>query len=403
MKKRRKLKLSGLILILSIFLLGYFLIDFSFSSFTSNKKTSNNNEVINNKNEIEEDKPKVYKLSLLATGDGLIHNTIFRTYSTGNNTWDFSPALEEVKDIISKYDLAYYNQETVFGGTNLGISGYPRFNTPSEFGDAMLNAGFNMVSLASNHSLDKGETGIVNSYLYWQTTNTLFHGMASSQEAHDNSIMIKEKNNITYTMLSYTEMTNGLPVPNGKDYLVNVYDPEKVKEDIESVRDKVDVLIVAMHWGTEYQSKPNAKQKEIAEYLASLGVDIIIGNHPHVLQPVAWIDDTLVYYSLGNFISNQYGTDDYNKLISVLATLDITKTVDKDKIDITIDNLGGEMIFTSYTGNPITTATHSNHKVIPFSKMTDDSYLKDYQRLYTKYVGILESMGTDLNIVPLPN
>lgn len=405
MRKRKRLKFTGVLILLVLVIAIGFLSAFGIKSFSkenSNPITNNESEKTDNPKE-EEKGPQVYKLKMLATGDGLIHNTIFRTYATGENTWDFSPALSLVKDIVSNYDIAYYNQETVFGGTSLGISGYPRFNTPSEYGDAMLNAGFNMVSLASNHTLDKGETGIINSYSYWKTTDALYHGIADSQEAHDNSIIIKEKNNITYTMLSYTEMTNGLPVPSGKDYLVNVYDTQKVKQDIESVRDKVDVLIVAMHWGVEYQNKPNAKQKEIAEYLASLGVDIIIGNHPHVLQPVAWIDDTLVYYSLGNFISNQYGSDDYNKLISVLATLDITKTVDKDNVDIKIDNLGGEMIFTSYTGNPITTATHSDHKVIPFSKMTDETYLKDYRRLYDKYVGVLESMGTDLDIVPLPN
>lgn len=406
MAKRRKLKIKGLISILLFLTICTFILTFTIKYYQKNNLKEKNNyeenkEIINDP--IEDDKSKVYKLKMLATGDGLIHNTIFRTYATGNNTWDFSGALSEVKDIISNYDLAYYNQETVFGGTNLGISGYPRFNTPSEYGDAMLNAGFNVVSLASNHTLDKGEEGIINSYKYWQTTNALYHGIADSRVSHDNSIMIKEKNNITYTLLSYTEMTNGLPVPKGKDYLVNVYDPEKVKEDIESVRDKVDLLIVAMHWGVEYQDKPNAKQQEIASYLASLGVDIIIGNHPHVLQPVTFIDDTLVFYSLGNFISNQYGTGDFSKLISVLATFDITKTVDNDKTDITIDNLGGEMIFTSYTGDPIKTATHSDHKVIPFSKMTDDTYLKDYKRLYTKYVGVLESMGTDLNITPLPN
>ena len=205
-------------------------------------------------------------------------------------------------------------------------------------------------------------------------------------------------------MLSYTTSTNGLNVPSGKEYLVNVYDKEQAKEDILALRDKVDVLIVAMHWGVEYASKPNNSQIEIAEYLADLGVDIIIGTHPHVLQPITKIDDTIVMYSLGNFISNQYGTDDYNKLIGFMATLDITKTVSPDnEVTIDIDNLGGELIFTKYNGNPITTANHDGHIVIPFSMMTDDSYLTDYQRLYTKYSDILKSMGTNLNIAPLGN
>ena len=409
-RKKRKLKPTGIIILLILALAIAFGLKASYAYLNKHilkPDTNIKNDKIHDANESTDNSekeikgPKTYKLSLLATGDGLIHNVIFKRYKTADG-YDFSPAVQYVKDIVSKYDIAYYNQETVFGGENLGISGYPLFNTPSEYGDAMLNIGFNMVSLASNHSLDKGETGILNSLKYWKSTDVLYNGFAESSEDRQNNIIIKEKNNIKYTMLSYTEMTNGLQVPSGKDYLVNVYDPEKVKEDILAVRDKVDVLIVAMHWGVEYQSEPNAKQKEIAQYLADLGVDIIIGNHPHVLQPITWVDNTLVMYSLGNFISNQYGTDDYNKLVSVLATLDITKTVDGDNSSIKIDNLGGEMIFTKYTGDPIHSATHTDHTVIPFSMMTDDTYLKDYQRIYNKYVGVLESMGTDLNITPLP-
>lgn len=399
-KRKRKLKIKALLILIGLMVLICGGVSYGID-YLKDKDEDISQKKVTPSHKEDENSVKEYKLSLLATGDGLIHSVIYKTYEVPNGTYDFSGALSEVKDIVSKYDVAYYNQETPFGGSSLTYSGYPRFNTPSEYGDAMQNIGFNMVSLASNHTLDKGEKGVLNSLSYWQNTDCLYHGIASSEENRNNGIIIKEKNNITYTMLSYTEMTNGIPVPSGKDYLVNVYDAEKVKKDIESVRDKVDVLIVAMHWGVEYQSTPNEKQKEIAEYLASLGVDIIIGNHPHVLQPITWIGDTLVMYSLGNFISNQYGTDDYNKLIGFLATLDITKTVTKDETNIKIDNLGGELIFTHYVGNPITTAYHTNHKVIPFSKMTDGTYLKDYKRLYSKYVNVLESLGTKLNVVPV--
>ena len=341
---------------------------------------------------------------MLATGDALIHNAIFWEYSVGgrnSGVYNFDGALDYVRDIVSNYDVAYYNQETPFAGGQ--ADGYPTFSTPSEFGDAMLKAGFNMVSLATNHTMDKGENGVLNFYNYFKDKDgVVYNGIADSEESRNNFI-IGEKNNITYTMLSYTTSTNGIPVPSGKDYLVNVYDAEQVKQDIEAVRDKVDILIVAMHWGVEYASEPNASQIEIANYLADLGVDIIIGCHPHVLQPITMIDDTVVMYSLGNFISNQYGTGDYNKLVGLMATLDITKTVTPEgEVSIEIDNLGGELIFTKYNGDPIATANHDGHVVIPFSKMTDDSYLKDYVRIYEKYTNILESMGTDLNIVPLP-
>lgn len=418
MNRRRKRKLKKKIIISIILLLfigigtGLYLNRDSISNLFNNKEVANPNDNNNDRKE-EEEKPKedeVYKINMLATGDALIHNAIYWEYATGNRDtgpYNFDGALDYVRDIVSEYDIAYYNQETPFAG---GLpDGYPRFSTPSEFGDAMLDAGFNMVSLATNHTLDKGENGIINFYNYFKNKDdVVYNGIADSMDTRNNFI-IGEKNNITYTMLSYTTSTNGLPVPSGKDYLVNVYDAEQVKEDIESVRDKVDVLIVAMHWGVEYATTPNASQEEIAQYLADLGVDIIIGTHPHVLQPITWIDDTLVIYSLGNFISNQYGTDDYNKLVGFMATWDITKTVTPEgEVDITIDNLGGELIFTKYNGNPITTANHDGHQVIPFSKMTDEvlstfTHSIERDRLYEKYSGILENMGLDLNIAPLPS
>ena len=402
-KKLKKKVIFTLILLLIVGIGGYFGYQQIFNNndnIENNTGTSNNSN--NNSKEPEED--QIYTISMLATGDALIHNAVYWEYAIGDRDtgpYNFDGALDYVRDIVSKYDIAYYNQETPIAGGN--PSGYPRFSTPSEFGDAMIKAGFNMISTATNHTIDKGEDGILNFYNYLKEQDGIaFNGISDSKE-NRNTYIIGEKNNITYAMLSYTTSTNGLPVPSGKDYLLNVYDEEQVKEDIEAVRDKVDVLIVAMHWGVEYASTPNASQEEIAEYLASLDVDIILGAHPHVLQPITWIDDTLVMYSLGNFISNQYGTGDYNKLVGFMATLDITKTVTPEgDVTIDIDNLGGELIFTKYNGDPINTANHDGHVVIPFSKMTDDRYLSDYKRIYEKYSGILESMGTDLNITPLP-
>ena len=352
-----------------------------------------------------------YKINFLATGDGLVHNIIYVKNQKSDGSYDFSSTVKYVKPIVSKYDIAYYNQETPFGGKGTipcgtdtsGYCGYPRFNTPSEFGDAMLDAGFNTVSLASNHSYDSGSKGIINSVKYWKGTDALYSGMYETEEDTTNYI-IKEKNNITYTMLSYTTLDNGISsVVGNKQYMVAKFDRERVKKDIEALRDKVDVLMVAMHWGVEYVKTPPKEEKDIAQFLADLGVDIVIGNHSHVLQPVTKIGDTIVFYSLGNFISNQYGKDDWSRLVGFMATLDITKTVTPEgEKTIKIDNIGGELIFTKYTGDPINTSYHTGHTVIPFSIMKDDSYLKDYKRVYKKYTDLLQSMGTELNIVPLP-
>lgn len=390
-KVKREIKITTTLVCIILLVFAGILYTKTFKNNSSNVK-DNDNKVIKALKKEE----NIKKIKLLATGDGLIHSVIFKSYQNANGGFDFTPALSDVKDIVSDYDIAYYNQETPMGDATLDYSGYPRFYVPKEFGDAMMDAGFNTVSLASNHSLDRGEAGILQTVKYYKTTNFLYNGINDSKEMRNNYI-IKEKNGITYTLLSYTTLTNGLSVPAGKDYLLNIYDEEKVKEDIKNVRDKVDVLIVAMHWGEEYQSTPNDSQKQIAKTLTDAGVDIIIGNHPHILQPITKINDTIVMYSLGNFISNQYGNDDYNKLVGFMATLDITK---KDK-EIIIDNLGGEMIFTKYDGNPLTTAVHSNHKVIPFSKMTDNRYLNDYERIYNKYADVLKSYGENINITPI--
>lgn len=396
-RRRRKLKKGIIKLFLFTILIGLIsYLGINTYSYLNNDDNTPINNVFNNKPE-EKPKDEVYKINFLATGDGLIHSVIYRTYYK-NGVYDFTPALKYVKDIVSKYDIAYYNQETPAGDTSISYSGYPLFYTPSEYVDAMIDAGFNTISLASNHSLDKGEKGILNTLKYFKTTDTLYNGMSDSEENRNNYI-IKEKNNITYSMLSYTTLTNGLVVPKGKDYLLNTFDKEKVKKDVEALRDKVDVLIVAMHWGVEYQSSPNEEQIEIAEFLADLGVDIVVGNHPHVLQPITKINDTIVMYSLGNFISNQYGNGDWNKLVGFMATIDITKIVTPEgETSITFDNLGGELIFTKYTGNPVTTAVHYDHTVIPFSMMKDETYLKDYKRVYEKYTGVLKAMNEELNI-----
>lgn len=226
-----------------------------------------------------------------------------------------------------------------------------------------------------------------------------------------NEVQIREKNGITYTMLNYTYGTNGMPVPKGQEYLINVWptdlsinDPardtkyqeykEQVKKDIQNVRDKVDVLIVAMHWGVEYTHTPTAYQQDEAEFLASQGVDIVIGTHPHVVQPVTWINDTLVFYSLGNFISAQYQNENYNKMVGLMSSLEITKTVKGDNVDIKIDNINNELIYTYYNQS-----TWRDFKVIPFSNPEIAKYLPSYQNVHQRYKEIVQKYDNAMNVV----
>lgn len=375
------------------------------------KNNDKNNNVINvvSENIIEKPKEEKSSLSLVMVGDNLIHSSVYKDANkhANYNGYDFKPIIEYIKPIVQNYDLAYYNQETILGGTEIGLSDYPTFNSPYEAGDAMIDAGFNLVSLATNHTIDRGEKAALNSRNYWNNQqDVLAVGSYSSFEERD-KVVIKEKNNITYTMLNYTYGTNGIPVPAGKEYLVNVWSAlgnnpdsdtkyqsykEQVKKDIEAVRDKVDVLIVAMHWGVEYTHNPTVYEKDSAKFLADLGVDIIIGTHPHVIQPVEWIGDTIVFYSLGNFLSAQKNDQNYNKMIGLMSSLTINKTKIGDEVTITIDNVNNDLIFNYYQG-------YKNFKVVPFSSEYIATYLPNYQNIYTSYKNIVTKLDSNISVM----
>ena len=260
-------------------------------------KTKEKKEPTNN---IIEEKPIEKKLSLIAVGDVLIHESVYKD-AYKENGYDFSHMFTEIEPILKSYDLKFCNQESTLGGSYLGISGYPSFNSPDEIGDEIVRLGFNLISLANNHAMDRGEDAVLYSNSYWKNKDVKTSGSYSNIEEMQN-INIYEQNGIKYVFLAYTTSLNGYLT---KEYLVNMYSYEKVKNDIEKIKDKVDLIIVSMHWGEEYINNPNNEQIRIANYLSSLGVNLVIGHHPHDVQPVTYINDTLVIYSLGNFISKQ--------------------------------------------------------------------------------------------------
>lgn len=370
-KVKRKTRRFILLIIILILIIGmiWFLI--------GNKK---DNPVIQ---KIIKEDIKETKLSLVMVGDALIHSSVYKD-AYKNGKYDFSNQISLVKSSIKDYDLKFYNQETILGGTEIGLSDYPTFNTPWEFGDAMLDAGFNVVNLATNHTLDRGEKAILKSCEYWQDKDVYTAGSYCSKEDSE-KIPIKEVNGIKYAMVSYTYGTNGIQVPKGKEYLVNLYSDKKAKEDIEKIRDKVDLLLVSMHWGLEYRSEPTDEQKRQAKYLSSLGADIIIGTHPHVIEPVTYIDDTLVIYSLGNFISAQSTNNDNNTMVELMSSVDVVKTTKDGESSIKLKNLNNELLFNYYQRG----SNWTNFKVVPFSQMST-KYNADYKRLYDKYSKVVK-------------
>ena len=379
-KRNLKIKYSNIFFIIVLIIFIYFL---------CSSKVLLEKEIP--KVEIEEPKVTETSLSLIMVGDCLIHGAIYDDAKTTNGSYDFSKMLELVKPIIQSYDLAFYNQESILGGVELGLSSYPRFNAPKEVGDAFLDLGFNLVSLANNHTLDKGKEGIYSSLNYWQNKESVMTAGSYSSEENRITPNIMEKNGITYALLAYTTTTNGLNTFKDEPYLITVYDEELVKADIERLRDKVDLLMVSMHWGEEYTHTPTEEQKEIAEYLASLNVDIVIGHHPHVVQPIDFIDDTMVIYSLGNFIASQCGI---NKLTGLMAGITVKKTTIDNQITITLEEPTAQLV---YVDSKITSYRY-DYKLYPYNLLTDD-ILKNYKEHYNKYMGIVTSLNN--KIIPL--
>ena len=339
---------------------------------------------------ISERVPIEYSARIFMVGDALIHSSIYQTAKQSDGSYDFRSMLEYIKPIALKYDLKYYNQETILGGASLGYSNYPRFNSPPEVGDAFIDAGFNLVSLATNHTMDKGEVGVINSVNYWKSKeNVVFSGQWTSSEERETA-EIHEINGIKYAFFSYTTWTNGLNTPSGKEYLNNVYSDEKAKTDIEKVKDKVDVIIVAMHWGNEYSHGVSASQTNIANYLSSLGVNLIIGAHPHVVEPVEYINDgkTFVIYSLGNFISDQVGIE---RLTGLMMEVTMKKVIDiDDSVTVSIENPKAELIYTKSNNS-----RERDFKVYPYSQL-NNNLLPNYMGYYEKYKGIVSSRYQDL-------
>lgn len=273
-------------------------------------------------------------LTLVAAGDNLFHETIFRAFK-GKEGYNFDSVYEMIKPVIKAADLAFINQETVLGRESFGYSGYPRFNTPQALAKNLADAGFDIINQANNHIMDMGEAGVRDTIAAWDgIPGTAYLGIHRSQEERDGRKIIIEKNNIRVGFLAYTYGTNGLSIPRDKPYLVSLIDRKTMNSEISALRPLCDFLIVSIHWGDEYAPAPVAGQTALAEFLAKQEVDLVIGHHPHVLQPHAYIprpggQETLCFYSLGNFMSSQTKLD---TLFGGLMYAKLTKTDGKTRV-----------------------------------------------------------------------
>lgn len=270
------------------------------------------------------------EVTLTMVGDNLLHMPLIKNAEQEDGTYNFDSLYEEMKPYFEESDISVIVQETVLGGEEFKYSGYPHFNTPQDVGDSIKSAGFDIVLHATNHTLDKGAKGVENTIEYWkQHPEITVLGINDSSDAQ-NEIVYYEKNDIKFALLNYTDSTNGIPLPSGKKYLVNTADEEKITRDLEIAEQNADFTVVFMHWGTEYSLKENEYQKRLAMTMCEKGADLIMGSHPHVIEPVNWIEaengnKSLVFYSLGNYVSRQ---KEAKNLLGITASVKIVKEAD---------------------------------------------------------------------------
>ena len=257
---------------------------------------------------IPEPEPEPISIRITAAGDNLLHNTVSFACALPEGGYDFHPVYENIKKIIEGSDIAFINQEVMLTGE---ASAYPNLAAPTENADALIDAGFNVINLATNHTLDKGVSGL-------ETCLETVHARpfdavlgAFRTEEESTQLCILEKQGIRFGFLSYTYGLNGYRLPSDKQWKIALIDETKIQNDLAAIRPECDYLIVSMHWGNEYQTTESSYQNELAQLLCDGGADLIIGTHPHVLQPMKWLEredghKTLCAYSLGNFVSNQH-------------------------------------------------------------------------------------------------
>lgn len=342
-KRKKTININKILFVLLILLIGGAVFLY-FNRNSENPKTSENgdSEQVSSGDIVEpEPIPEDTNITMSVIGDVMCHDSQYKdAYVSSTDSYDFSYVFTDIQKYIQVADIAVGNLETTFAGKDRGYSNYPTFNTPEQLAYNLKSLGIDVLSTANNHSLDKGYKGVVSTLDFLDDAGIAHTGTYRTAE-EQSQITIQNVNGITMAFLSFTYGTNGIAIPSGKEYCVNLIDEELIISQINLAKaQNPDMICVFMHWGVEYQTKQNKEQEKLADLLFKNGVDVILGGHPHVLQPMEKREITLedgttkygfIVYSLGNFISGQ------NKLprqSSAILNLGITKDGETGKISI---------------------------------------------------------------------
>ncbi len=319
-------------------------------------------------------KPAIETITIVAVGDFLMHMPVVQSVrNPDTGRYDFGTIFEPVRELISEADYSIANLETRLAGEASGYSGYPVFNCPADLAGEMRQVGLDMFLTANNHSMDRGVEGVINTNRNLAEAGLDYIGTHAAAE-EKNSPFVKEIRGVRLGIMNYTEHTNGLPVPEDKPYLVNIYDPAQVREEIALLKDAgVNIIIACLHFGTEYGREPDEGQLEKVNFLFDAGVDVVLGNHVHVVQPVliktvvsnGVEKEKIAAFSLGNFISNQRWRYSDSGL---LVRLSITKDMDS-----------GATSLTGYDLIPVWVDTYLENGRNKYRVLPVDQYVEAYE------------------------
>ncbi|MBR4530479.1 MAG: CapA family protein [Lachnospiraceae bacterium] len=273
---------------------------------------------------------------IIMVGDMLMHKFVVDSGLREDGSYNFDHLFTYTADRIRGADIAIVNQETILGGASLGFTGYPTFNSPFELGDALTEAGFDIVLQGTNHALDRSARGIENCLDFWKNAHPEIAVLGIHDSAEDQGKMcFAEAHGMRIAILNYTYGTNGLQTPAGKPYLVDYMVRDRVLADLARAEEEADFTIVCPHWGTEYELAESAYQRKWMRLFMENGADLVIGTHPHVIEPVRWESDDaghqmLVYYSLGNYVNSTatWKAGVMNRMVGGMAQVDLERDAD---------------------------------------------------------------------------
>ena len=320
--------------------------------------------------ETTEPAPEPVRLSFVGMGDNIVYRSTYTQSLKDDGSYDFKPKYKRVESFIKEADIAFINQETPMCGSKYGYHTYPQFNTPNEMGYDLISLGFDIICFANNHMADMGyesSTCVSEMIDFTDTLDAFIVGLYRDFDDFEN-IRVYEKDGVKIAFLAYTYGTNlyhqQTETSRIKGAYFPIYDEETVTRQVKKANDLADLIFVSIHWGTEDSHKVNSEQIKYAQLMADLGVDVILGHHPHVVQKIEWLtgaegNKTLCYYSLGNGLNAQ---DYLRNMVGITASFDIVK----DENGAHIENASCIPTFN------VMTPLYKNISIIPLSELTDE-------------------------------